>query len=67
METMGCTIGPIAADFAAKHKAERIKTADRRSSLDSKEARTARRTEISAENEEFEEAEGVLYGPGIAD
>lgn len=64
---MGCTIGPIAADFAAKYKAERIKTADHRSSLDSKEARTARRNEISAGNEQFEEAVGILYGPGIAD
>ena len=33
----------------------------------SKEARTARRNEISAENDLFEEAEGILFGPGIAD
>lgn len=67
LEVMGVTIGPAAADFAAKYREERIATAERRSSLDSKEARTARRNEISAENKDFEEAEGILYGPGIAD
>ncbi|CAH2105542.1 unnamed protein product [Euphydryas editha] len=67
LETMGCTIGPIAADSAAKYKAERIETAEHRSSLDSKEARTAHQNEISAENEQFEEPEGLLYGHGIAD
>ncbi|EDW52717.1 GM19327 [Drosophila sechellia] len=65
LETMGCTIGPSAADFAAKYKNARITQANRRASLDRKEARTARRTEQSIEHDLFEEAEGILYGPGI--
>ncbi|XP_048515478.1 uncharacterized protein LOC125502032 [Athalia rosae] len=56
---MGCTIGPSAADFAAKYKNARITQANRRTSLDSKEARTARRTEQSIEHDLFEEAEGI--------
>lgn len=60
-------IGPSAADFASKYKNARITQANRRASLDRKEARTARRTEQSIEHDLFEEAEGILYGPGIAD
>ena len=55
---MGVTIGRTAEEFAAKYKAERIATANRRSSLDSKEARTTRRNEIAADNEQIKIVEG---------
>ncbi|CAB3241904.1 unnamed protein product [Arctia plantaginis] len=40
---------------------------NRRDSFESKEARTARRLKHQGENQFFEESEGQLYGPGIAD
>ena len=65
MEVMGIVIGPQpkAAADARDHvrKAEVVHTAA------SKEGRLSRRMERSAQNEFFEEEEGGLYGPGIAD
>lgn len=53
--------------FADNVDAERIRRTNKRQSLSSKEARTARRLEQMHLNEFFVEAEGVLYGAGIAD
>jgi hypothetical protein len=41
--------------------------ANRRSSEGFQKARTAAREEKEIENEFFEVAEGIIYGPGIAD
>lgn len=67
METMGITIGPYADLFASNRDAERIKDADRRTSYQSVEPRMARTNEKLNTLRNFEETEGLLYGPGIAD
>ena len=45
----------------------RVTRQNRRSSLETKEARIARKEEMQASNEFHEEEEGLLYGAGIAD
>ncbi|XP_025163676.1 uncharacterized protein LOC112590659 [Harpegnathos saltator] len=55
-ETMGVIIGPSAKDYAEKRHREA-----------SKEVRTARRTAAAAQQQFFEQEEGELYGPGIAE
>jgi len=65
MEIMGITLGPKAVEFAEQNDRTRIRTANHRSS--SKEARTSRRKARSAQEDSFDQAEGVLYGAGIAD
>ena len=67
MEVMGVQIGSGAATFARMQDDLRVRIANRRSSEESKEARTDRRSARSEENDAFEEAEGILYGAGIAD
>lgn len=67
MTTMGITIGPHAYEFACNRDEERIKDAERRASFQSVEQRTARKNEKLHDQRNFEEAEGLLYGPGIAD
>lgn len=64
---MGVTIGPESFAFAQNLDDARIMKADRQASLASKEARIARQNEKSMQNELYEETEGILYGPGIAD
>lgn len=66
-EIMGITIGPVTRSFAEKRDNYRIKIAEKRHTEASKEARIVRRNLNIAENEFYEEEEGVLYGPGIAD
>lgn len=66
-ETMEIVVGPIAKKYADKRDSERIMQAEKRHEKASKEARTARREAQAALQELYEEEEGVLYGPGIAD
>ena len=40
---------------------------NRRSALETKEARENRKDELQAQNEIYEEEKGLLYGAGIAD
>ncbi|XP_043264205.1 uncharacterized protein LOC122404334 [Colletes gigas] len=67
METLEITIGPRCKLYADTYNAKRTKRQKRRSLWSSKEARMARRQLQIEQNELFEEAEGLLYGPGIAD
>lgn len=67
MEVMGVTVGQAAAALAEQKDNARILAANNRTSDASKERRTQIREEKIRENEFFEEAEGILYGPGIAD
>lgn len=67
IETMGITIGPQAEQLARNRDARRVSSANRRSTENSKEARTARKNERSEQIEEYERSEGILYGAGIAD
>ena len=67
MEVMGIIIGSEAKIMANKRDMVRVKKADATHSASSKEARLARRLERTAQDELFEEEEGILYAPGIAD
>ena len=67
MQLLDIVIGQQCKNFADTVDAERITRENRRASLSSKEARTARKSESLRQNEFFEEEEGLLYGPGIAD
>lgn len=64
---MGVTIGPNAYEYACTRDANRIKDAERLSTIHLIEARMARKNERLQEQINFEEVEGLLYGPGIAD
>ncbi|CAH2089025.1 unnamed protein product [Euphydryas editha] len=66
---MGVIVGPCARarDFAALKDDTRIRIADHRQRASSKEGRSSRRKASSAKQALFEEEEGELYGPGIAD
>jgi len=67
METMGVTIGMGAAAHAARNDQLRITEANRRDCEAMKKRRTQIRYEKVAENEFYEDTEGILYGPGIDD
>ncbi|KYN11371.1 hypothetical protein ALC57_16474 [Trachymyrmex cornetzi] len=67
METMGVTIGPHARAYANMYNNSRISTAEKNAAFTSKEARIARRSQKVAQNDDYEETEGLLYAPGIAD
>jgi len=67
METMGVTIGMGAAAHAARKDKLRITEANRRDCEATKERRTQIRHEKAIENEYYEDTEGILYGPNIAD
>lgn len=54
-------------NYATQVDERRVERQERRSSLTTKEARKARKEELAEQNEYYEEAEGLLYGPGIAD
>lgn len=60
-------IGPQCTIFAEQQDEMRITRQNRRSWHESKIARQARKQQLAKENELFEEAEGLLYGPGVAD
>ncbi|KYN00045.1 hypothetical protein ALC62_09190 [Cyphomyrmex costatus] len=67
MNELQIVIGQQANNFANSYDEKRVTRQDRRSMQSSKNARTARRMEQMAQNEFYEEAEGLLYAPGIAD
>ena len=67
METMHVGVGETAVAYAAVRDRQRIQVGNRRSSEASKEGRTKRRQERLEESQLFEQSEGILYGPGIAD
>lgn len=64
---MEVKIGQQTKIFADHKDKVRLKAAARRALLATKETRTARRLEELEKQELFEEAESLLYGPGIAD
>lgn len=65
METMGITIGPHAITYARRCNSLRLAKAKKDTANASKEARSSRRSEKIAENDAYEETEGLLYAPGI--
>lgn len=67
MNLLDVTIGQQCKMFADAVDDNRQARAAERHSAASKEARIARRVEEQAKNGFFEESEGLLYGPGIAD
>lgn len=67
MNVLGIRIGILANLCAEEKDNQRVRQANRRTLDSSKEARTARRLDQLTENSFFEEAEGLLYGPGIAE
>lgn len=67
MQLLNIKIGQQCKMFADLHDAERIKKADKHHTENSKEVRTARRFQQMQQNEFYEQAEGMLYGAGIAD
>ena len=67
MEQLQLKIGQQCKMFADNvDKQHLIERENRRATLSSKEAQTARRLEQLHQNEYYEEAEGLLYGAGIA-
>ena len=56
-------IGPVALNFANDYN----KNASYVKELQTQQARTARRNQMSSQNEFFEEVEGLLYNPGMGD
>jgi len=67
MDTLDIVLGRECHLYAKEYKKERFSRQARRSLNSTKEARTARRLQQIEENEFYEEYEGLLYGPGIAD
>ncbi|XP_071582033.1 uncharacterized protein [Temnothorax nylanderi] len=67
MELLDIKIGQQCKFFADTYDAEQVTRQERRSLSSTKEARIARRQEQIELNEFYEEAEDLLYGPGIAD
>jgi len=67
MNTLGLIIGKQTKIYADNADKRRIQRQEWRSFLETKEARKARKEQLLQENRVFEEAEGLLYGPGIAD
>jgi len=67
LQVMDVIIGPIAKEYAIERDDSRINQAELRHEVSSKEGRTARRQALVSQQALFEEEEGPLYGPGIAD
>ena len=67
MEVMGVQVGPKSMGYAQTYNDHRIIKAEKETSDASKLARSSCRAEKLAENDVFEETEGLLYAPGIAD
>ncbi|KAL3285030.1 hypothetical protein HHI36_019157 [Cryptolaemus montrouzieri] len=64
---MGVTIGQTARNYADNVDKARILRAENTAKANCKEARTLRRDLKAAENDNFEETEGLLYAPVITD
>jgi len=67
LSVMGVIIGNAAKDYAADRDETRLRVAEHRRQAASKEGRLAQRRASTAQQVLFEEEEGELYGPGIAD
>jgi len=67
LNKLDINIGPECRHFTNTYDQQRISRQERRRLSSTKEARAAHRLAQIAENEFHEEAEGLLYGPGIAD
>jgi len=65
MSMLDIIIGRQSKSYADDKR--RVAWQERRSLSEIKEARKARREQLLTENEFYEEVEGPLYGPGIAD
>ncbi|XP_044593326.1 uncharacterized protein LOC123271157 [Cotesia glomerata] len=67
LEVMDVTLGPCAVAFSKSYNKSRIAKAENATAMSSKEARKSRRADKVAENDAYEEDEGILYAPGIDD
>lgn len=67
MEVMGVNIGLNAQAYVHQRNDSRIDRSERRLSDIAKQVRISNREEKTALHDFFEEEEGVLYAPGIAD
>ncbi|EZA51519.1 hypothetical protein X777_09816 [Ooceraea biroi] len=67
MDTLELKIGTHCKEYADSYDATRIRQQERQSLSSSKEARTARKELNLQQQQLYEDAEGLLYGPGIAD
>lgn len=67
MAELQVTIGSHSKRYAEEVDDRRLRRQERRSSLSTKEARKAKKEQLIEENQFYEEVEGMLYGPGIAD
>ncbi len=67
MQHLNIVIGQQSKGFADNDDKRRIEQQERRSLDATKEAHSFRQQEKTAQLEQFEEEEGLLYGPGIAD
>ena len=67
MDVLGIEIGPHAIAHAEKYNARRIARADKNTSELARKVRASRGAEKVAENDAYEESEGLLYGAGIND
>ncbi|XP_032675277.1 uncharacterized protein LOC116846047 [Odontomachus brunneus] len=67
MNELEINIGPECKQYANMYDTQRISTQERRRTSSTREAQATRRMAQIAQNEFNEEAEGLLYGSGIAD
>jgi len=67
MHTMGVSIGPYANMYASERDDKRIQRSEFRVSEGAKRARMGKKDELLDEKAFYEEEEGLLYRPGIAD
>lgn len=67
LHTMGVKIGQKANVYVTLRNQQRIDRSGRRSIFALKEARSARREALLAQDHFYEREEGAIYGPGLAD
>jgi len=67
MNSLDIIVGTYSKVFAENTDEARIAKQNRRSLFATKEARKARKQQQLEDNQLFEEDEGLLYAPGIAD
>ena len=67
MNALDIIVGTNCRIFAETSDKTRIVRQNRMSLSNTKEARIARKQQLAEENQFFEEVEGLLYAPGIAD
>ena len=67
IEVMDVQVGPKSITYAQRYSNHRIMRAEKETSDALKLARSSRRAEKLAENDVYEETEGLLYARGIAD